>query len=279
MASTGQKWAVGCGIGCLLLVVILGGIGTCTYVGIKRIEQSAEGLEAQIDALDERYGPAKTYVPEPDGVIAAETIEDFLDVRADMRERGADMVMTLAALDDGNALEKARAVMRLIPGILEFVGQHAAALLEKDLNPGEYTYLYAVVYYAWLGHDPGDGPDFQLDDNGKNSEKGFRWRTDSGGHEVRTDRARKARRVLNDLMLSWLGNQQDALAAANDVDSEWAETLATELARLRGDPERIAWEEGLPEPLASSLAPYRDALEDTYSELLNGLEVALLDED
>ena len=28
MASTGKKWAIGCGSGCLLVLIILGGLGT-----------------------------------------------------------------------------------------------------------------------------------------------------------------------------------------------------------------------------------------------------------
>ena len=35
MASGVQKWLVGCGIGCGLMILAAGGIGTCGYVGVK----------------------------------------------------------------------------------------------------------------------------------------------------------------------------------------------------------------------------------------------------
>ena len=32
------------------------------------------------------------------------------------------------------------------------------ALLDKGMGIGEYTYIYILAYYSWLGHSPDDGP-------------------------------------------------------------------------------------------------------------------------
>ena len=41
----------GCGIGCGILILAAGGIGTCSYLGIKKIKDRAEQLDAGFDAL------------------------------------------------------------------------------------------------------------------------------------------------------------------------------------------------------------------------------------
>ncbi len=278
MASTGKKWAIGCGGGCLLMVIILGGIAAGGYVGIKNITERADDLEVHLDELDDRFGSLDTWTPPVDGTVDQATIQIFLAAREDLRVQSIDLALVLETLEgDANALDKIRAGLKLVPSLLEFVGQRAAVLLKHDLHPGEYTYLYALAYYSWLGHDPGDGPGFSMDGDDEN-ESGFRWQVQDGDHDVHVDRGRRARRALNDLMITWLRSQRDALDTAG-ADAAWAEALDGELARLQGDPERIAWEDGLPEQLEMSLAPYRDAIEDGYSELLNGLEVAVVTDD
>ena len=278
MASTGQKWAIGCGIGCLLVVIILGGVGTCGYFGLRELKESAEELEVQQDELRDRFGSLDTFTPAADGTIAPAALETFLTVRDSLLARSEDMAAIIATLDgEAGKLEKIRAGMKLIPHLVQYIGLRAAVLLEQDMHPGQYTYIYALAYYSWLGHDPGDGPDFQLDSDDDNN--GIRWSDDSHGDDAHADRARRARRALNDLMLGWLGSQLEAETTAGREESEWAANLRAELDALRADPERLAWESALPEPLERSLTPYREALDHRYAELLNALEVSLLSDD
>jgi len=45
MAGAGKKWLIGCGIGCGFFVLIMGGIGTVGYFGVKKFADRAERIE------------------------------------------------------------------------------------------------------------------------------------------------------------------------------------------------------------------------------------------
>jgi len=51
--------------------------------------------------------------------------------------------------------------------LAEYLRERGTALLDQEMGLGEYLYLYSVVYYSWLGKDPGAGP----------SDVGDRWRS------------------------------------------------------------------------------------------------------
>ena len=84
MAGAGKKWFIGCGIGCGLMVLILGGVGTCSYFGVKKIQEQVEGMEENADAVRARFGDPADFVPELDGAIPADRMEAFLAVRDGM---------------------------------------------------------------------------------------------------------------------------------------------------------------------------------------------------
>ena len=280
MASTGKKWAIGCGGGCLLVLLVLGGVGTCGYFGIKQVMDNAEDLKASLDELHDRFGPADSYVPAADGTISSVQLQVFLAAREDLVARAAPLNDILTTLDgNGQPLVKVRAGLKLFPSLIEYVGQRGTVLLEHDVHPGEYAYLYNLVYFVWLEHDPGDGPNFRI--SGNDPEDGnIQWNVNKGDKgEARRERARNARRELNTLLSRILSNQRDALTAGSDIDSAWAEMLDAELAALRDDPRRLAWQDGLPEQMRSALAPYRDRLAAAYSEPLNGMEMAVFTDD
>jgi hypothetical protein len=281
MASTGMKVATGCGIGCLLLIIILGGIGTCAYVGIRDLKGDADQIAASQQALTARFGAPESYTPDADGRIAPDRIEAFLAARHDLADRSSELHEILVVLDGGEARAwtKVRSVMRLIPMMVAHVGTRNDVLLSHDIGLGEYTYLYALSSYVLLGHDPADGPDFRISgsDGGEGS---VRWNFGDEDHgDVRADRDRRARRYLNRMLSQVLANQEAALAAAGTGSDDWAAQLAAESRALREDPERLPWQDGLPGPVANSLAPYREELAAAYDPLLNALEVALIDHD
>ena len=63
-----------------------------------------------------------------------------------------------------------------------------------------------------------------------------------------------------------------------DEDPElqrWREELVTEIVALEADERRLPWEDGVPEMIATSLSPYRDRLDSTYSAMCNELEVGV----
>ena len=60
-----------------------------------------------------------------------------------------------------------------------------------------------------------------------------------------------------------------------EISQEWAEALAAELDAMESDRYRLAWQDGLPEVILSSLRPFRARLEDSYSPLLNTIEISM----
>jgi len=278
-----RHWLMGCGIGCLLVLVIVGGIGTCTAIGIRRVVQRAERLDAAQDSLQARFGPAGQFTPAPDGTVAAERLAAFLAVRRDHLERGAPLESFLRTLDDpSDTVAKVRAGLKLVPALIEYLGDHHRILLEHDLGPGEYAYLYTTAYFDLLGRDPADGPDIDVSgrDEGDHGPV-VRWQSDDDrdAGRVRSERAASLRRDLNALLRPVLANQLAALEAVRGHDPAWAEQLAAEIAALDQDPERLPWQDGLPAPLAASLAPYEDELAASYSPYLNAIEATVLGED
>jgi hypothetical protein len=173
----------------------------------------------------------------------------------------------------GGALAKVRAGMGLVPRLIGFYTDRAGALLECEMGTGEYLYLYVLTYYAWLEKSPADGPPFQLvgDD-----EQGRGWKSEFGDADEAEVRERRLERVLprlNRLALPMLRNQLAALDASDSpIDTDWREALAAEIRAVEADPDRLPWQDGLPAVAATSLAPYRDRLAASYSEMCNVLE-------
>jgi hypothetical protein len=65
---------------------------------------------------------------------------------------------------------------------------------------------------------------------------------------------------------------------AQDPGQEELHTLVVEeLGALERDPERIPWQDGLPDRLAVGLGPFRDRFEATYSPASNPFELMDLD--
>ena len=60
-------------------------------------------------------------------------------------------------------------------------------------------------------------------------------------------------------------NLRDALEAAGGADSAWRDEVELEMARLRDDPSRLPWQDGLPDRVAASFEPYGDRFEATWS--------------
>jgi hypothetical protein len=74
-----------------------------------------------------------------------------------------------------------------------------------------------------------------------------------------------------------LRNQLEDLLA-EDVESAtetWREALEAEIAAMEADRLRLPWIDDLPSPIEQSLAPFRDRLEQSYSEQCSALEFGL----
>ena len=73
-----------------------------------------------------------------------------------------------------------------------------------------------------------------------------------------------------------LRHQLGAVDRAPDaaLPEAWRERLAGEIAALQDDPFRVPWQDGLPDPIAVSLEPYRAQLEASYDPRTDEFELA-----
>jgi hypothetical protein len=281
MAGSGKKWLTGCGIGCGLMVLIAGGVGTCGYLGVKRISDRAESVEGGFEALRADYGRPGAFVPAADGRIPADRLELFLTVRDDMRasrEGLAGVLTNLEADVEGPAgvIAKIRSGLSLIPSLFDFIDDRNAALLDRGMGLGEYLHIYSVAYYAWLGRDPADGPDFRITGDGDHEDGGVQWSVDADEHEsVRDARDQEIRRYLHGVHRKLVGNQL-TVAETEGADPDWITVLREEAGALDARPLRLLWADGVPPRLADSLEPFRTRLEDSYSPVMNAVEMGLV---
>ncbi|MCB1183582.1 hypothetical protein KDM41_09110 [bacterium] len=277
MAGAGKKWAIGCGIGCGLVLIILGGVGTCSYFAFKDIKTDAEGLDAGREQLRAEFGAAEDYTPNADGTVDAARLETFLAVREAIEPARREMSDMLSTLDgDAGIASKFKAGMKMVSSVMGFVGERNRVLLEQGMGVGEYRYLYTVAYFGMLGKDPADGPSFVLAGDGDHEDDGgvrMTWNNDDED-EVRDGRARFVRREVHRLQTAILENQLAALESTVPAAGDpWTATLQAEVAAMRAESLRFAWEEGLPDPLRASLEPFRDRLEAGYDPMTSLVEL------
>lgn len=296
MAGAGKKWLMGCGIGCGLVLISLGGIGTCGYFGFQKIKEGADRIEVTVGEMEARFGQIEDYTPQVDGRIPAATMEVFLAARDGMaaeRESMSAMFRTLEEDGGGNVIAKIKAGLRFIPSMIVFVEQRNQALLNEGMGLGEYYHIYTLAYHNMLDKDLGDGPSFDIEgDDEEESESPVRFgvRTNDGDDGARERRQRRRREFVNRTQRRILANQLQALdsldAAAlsmgglSGLDRDtWRATLAAEVEAMRNEHLRLPWEEGLPPQIRASLEPYRDRLEASYDEMTAVLEMGMGDND
>ncbi|MDO9695526.1 MAG: hypothetical protein Q7W56_12420 [Candidatus Latescibacteria bacterium] len=264
-----NNWLLGCGIGCLAVIVIsvLGGV--LLFNTGKKVVARFEELGDTQRTLADRFGEVADYVPPADGVLPAERVEIFLRVQDTLQETGRELVDHGRALQDlerqkgkgigpGGILRGIRGVVGIGRYAAEYLQERNEALLAAEMGLGEYTYLYVLGYHSWLGRsfDPTFGePSTRVDtDHGARIEIGDR------------DDERRAER-LQDLFRGWAANQHQAAIAAG-LDAAWCERLAAEVAAAAAaDSLRLPWAGELPPALATGLDPFRSRFEATYLPL------------
>lgn len=232
----------GCSPGCQVsLLVIVVGLAIAGYFGFQPIRATKQ-LEQ--DLLD-RYATVPEYVPAPDGAIAPERMEIFLDVRRTLLEQTGHIQKTYADIDEaesqeelttGEGLGMLRNVMNALPHMVEFFAVRNSELLESGMGLGEYFYIFAVAY-------------------------GQRMCGDCEHISDRTSRE----------LAAILRNQADLTATGRDP--ELADALTAEIADLESGLVSLPWQRGLPASVAASLQPYRDRLDPLYCEATRELEL------
>jgi len=288
MASTGQKWLIGCGIGCgvvILIVLLLIGAGAFlvrdTVKNFKAVETITEQLEAE-------YGTVESFCPPADGGITGDRIGRFvavrdsmLDISGDIATRVDDMMKNIDRMENdevnsfGDVLQIIQKGAGVLPQLADFYYTRSSALLANEMGLGEYLYLYVTIYFGFLEHNPGDGPPFKLMDHHRRS--GVTWNDDKdedlSQEEVIERRRIWVSSIVRDLMLDMLTCQLENLEESDTTDHSLKQALMHEIEALKEDKDRLVWEDGMPRALTRNLEPYRIELELRYDTLLNPLEI------
>jgi hypothetical protein len=267
------------------MILIAGGVGTCGYLGIKNVTERAETLEEGFETLRADYGRPGEFVPAADGTIPAGRMELFLAIREDMAASRDDLAEVLNTLDGdaeggGGVIAKIRGGLTFIPRLFDFVDDRNAVLIERGMGLGEYVHIYTLAYYAWLDEDPADGPSFQISGDDEDEDATVRWgiNQEDDPDNARDARDERIRRYLHGLQRQMVGNQL-TVAETADVDPAWVTILREEAGLMDSHPRRLLWSDGLPPQLETSLAPYRERLEASYSPMVNAVEMGLVESD
>jgi hypothetical protein len=283
MSSAGSKWKLGCGIGCgvillLVIVVVMSAIFFARHTG-RQFETAIETRET----LEQRFGRTQAFTPAPDGSIAPARLEVFLAVRDSLQAVRANLAETFAVLQDveksgsktpGSVIRAVKMGLGLAGTVAEFYQTRNQALLDRGMSLGEYTYIYVLAYYVWLGRSPGDGPEdinIEWEENGE----GFQVRMGEQERVRVREQHLSQRRICQDLQ-AMLKNQLAALPESESSEQAqiWRRELTAEITRMQESPTRLPWQDGLPAAMAASLVPYREALEAAYSPATNLFELS-----
>jgi hypothetical protein len=290
MAGAGKKWLIGCGIGCGLFVLVMGGVGTVGYFGVKKFGDRADRIEGTFDQMDAEYGQPSDFVPEIDGRVPGHRMEVFLAVRDEMGEvqqEVSDLFRTLDGEGDAGVVDKVKAGMKFIPSLLIFIEERNNIMLNLGMGVGEYQYIYSLAYYGLLGKDPSDGPGFNVVTDDEDSDRdSWHWDIKAGEddeEDIAAKREREVRRFVNKVQSHVVKNQLEALDTAGSVEGLdfdiWRAELAAEAAAMDRESLRFLWEEGLPAQIRDSLEPYRVRLDATYNDMTSILEMGLVEHD
>ncbi len=156
MAWNGKKLAgLGCGVLVLGAIVVAGALtwySTQLSREYKKVQKSEEALIAATAA-------PTAFLPPAGGVPAPDRLEAFLAVRS----ATAEWRTKLAAEDRrfaenaGNWWSRAGGANDLAQVLAGFWGARNEALRSAAMGPGEYVWLYGLVYHGWLGYDAAAG--------------------------------------------------------------------------------------------------------------------------
>lgn len=251
MGSQGRTVAKGCLVVLALMVgvplLIAAVVGVQTWIPLHKATES-------LVVLDRTLGADAAYVPLPSGRIPTERMETFLELRVRMVaacedygsvRRGFDSVAALETKDPGDlsdvgdtASALGGASLAITPFLARYFELRNEALLEASMGLEEYSYIYAACYREQL-----------LSDQTRNE-------IFSDGEAVSPDAALMIRECL-----------------AKQGETQADDSLAVELGKMEQDPTRFPWQDGLPEAVAASIAPYRDRLDDLFCGATAGLEM------
>jgi hypothetical protein len=155
------KWKLGLTLGCgLALLIVLGIMGVLTWYSGRINEEYREVRESE-KALLVATEQDKGFRPPPDGIPAPERLETFLAVREDLTAWRRIMAAASAKFAADRRRQQSGGLKDLVnlvntgsdlmPTYAGFWIARNEALLAQGMGPGEYSFIYRMVYGAWLG--------------------------------------------------------------------------------------------------------------------------------
>ena len=150
---------IGCG---LALLIVVGFFGVANWYS-GRINQEYKEVRDSEKALLAATEGEDGFSPPPGGIPAAERIEVFLAVREDLDSWRTTMATAMVKMAsdrerqrEGGPKDLVRLVNTgsdLMPILAGFWTARNEALLAREMGPGEYAYIYRLVYMTWLEFD------------------------------------------------------------------------------------------------------------------------------
>ena len=156
--TTPQKWLAGCGIGCGLVILVVVGLVTSLVLYVRGRFEPLEAASNSRRQIVSAHGAPETFVPPDSGAITPERREVFLSVRDALQDAQTRMDAALANIDFEELNQNRRsfgAVLRTLGDISNmivpiggYVSRRNQILLEKQINLGEYAYIYSIAYHS-----------------------------------------------------------------------------------------------------------------------------------
>lgn len=255
MEKSGISYKKGCGIGCLVIVLLglllVGGAGiglNCHY---------GKAFEKR-QLLEDTYGDRQNYNPGSGPVVPADALERFISVRKSLLgmcekfTRNNEQMQGLSRFDGVEDVPKSEILAQgmrttfsmfgAAKGLGDFAIARNEALLEQEMGFAEYIWIYVMTFYAGLGMDPVLG----MGENRK------------GGLSAATTEA----------VLAMMARRAEAVAGTGE-----AATWLREIEKMKANPGRPPFAGGAPVFISDLIEPARPELESLWCKDTDALEL------
>jgi len=277
-----KQLKIGFGIGCgFLVVVFLLIAGGGTYWATNTGRDFKVVIKAEKE-LNKEYGVLEEYAPGGEGLPEAGRVETFLQVRQSLSEYHSGMEISLEeyiAQKEKNAgggllegINMVRAGAQLGPAYARFWLARNEKLLEYGMGAGEYSYIYCLAYYGYLGHDPADGVTGM--GGVSPSEASMKVKVVISDPAQELSAADKARRRTSKMVVSFLEKIEFSTGENQSPESGvWQGEVEAEKTRLQQDRFLIPFHTSVSNSLAGVFENFRTDLENVYVPRVNPLEL------
>lgn len=282
LLAMNEKMKKGCGIGCgVLTILVFVVIGSIAFF-VRDMSSDYKAVANAEKELIAAHGGVADFIPSAAGLPTAERVQIFLEVRRQQAEWRRNVALAFDEFlvkkeESGSGgfkhfLKLLRSTSEMAPSLAGFWSSRNAALIKHEMGPGEYSYLYCLAYFSYLGYDPGDGAqDTELDFAGNT---GTNVNISTDGEITEAQRRDAAWRRTRDLMLPMLESaERTGMVLEAEEAQKWLIELDIEVAMMQESSMHYPWRGGVPRALADIFRPFRKDLEEQYDISVNPVEL------